>query len=63
MSRSIKWCLCVKGLHFRKKAERDLWNEQQESFGMHQKRNCKGRILQKGVVKGSEKMPNRFEPN
>lgn len=27
------------------------------------KRNCKGRILQKGVVKGSEKTPNRFEPN
>lgn len=27
------------------------------------KKNCKGRIQPKGVVKDSEKMPNRFEPN
>lgn len=38
MNRFIEWCLCVKGLLFRKKAEHDLWKEQQQSSGMDQEK-------------------------
>lgn len=48
MSRSIKWCLCVKGLHFREKAERDLWNEQQESFDMPQEKELQRKNTAEG---------------
>lgn len=48
MSRSIKWCLCVKGLCFRKKAERDLWKEQQHSSGMHQEKELQRKNTAEG---------------
>ncbi|CAO2580224.1 hypothetical protein LEMLEM_LOCUS1336 [Lemmus lemmus] len=51
MSRSIKCCLCVKGLRFRKRAERDLWKEQQQSSGMHQEKEMQRKNTTKGVVK------------